>query len=92
MYRVVPSKNFRKQVKRLVIVDKILLKKLNKVIDILCAGESPPQIFQDHKLSGKFKDFRECHIAPDWLLVYCLHKDIPVLELLATGSLATLFE
>ena len=48
-------------------------KDIAKALDVICmlANDEPlPEKFCDHQLSGKWKDFRECHITPDWLLVY----------------------
>lgn len=45
-------------------------KLLKKAVEILAAGEPLPEEYKDHTLSGNFKGCRECHIAPDWLLVY----------------------
>ena len=42
--------------------------------------------YRDHELTGNWKGFRECHIQPDWLLIYLKEKDILTLTLVATGS------
>ena len=47
--------------------------------------------YKDHELKGRYKGFRECHIHPDWLLVYLIDKDILTLTLVDTGSHADLF-
>ena len=55
------------------------LDKLQSIVDKL-ADEIPlEQKYRDHALTGNYKDFRECHIEPDWLLIY--RKDADVLEL-----------
>lgn len=46
---------------------------------------------QDHPLKGKMSKYRECHIQPDWLLVYLIEEDILVLTLIDTGTHADLF-
>lgn len=46
------------------------LDKLFEVINILVNGEKPDTKFKDHDLSGNYKGTRECHIEPDWLLIY----------------------
>jgi mRNA interferase YafQ len=46
---------------------------------------------RDHSLSGSFAGFRECHITPDWLLVYLIENDIMTLTLTRTGSHSDLF-
>ena len=67
------------------------LSKLTKVLDILANGQSLPPKNNDHRLTGSMKDFRECHIEPDWLLVYQIHDDILILTATATGTHADLF-
>lgn len=47
--------------------------------------------YRDHGLSGKYKGFRECHIQPDWLLIYLIEEDILTLTLVDTGTHADLF-
>ena len=49
------------------------------------------QKYQDHPLKGKMSKYRECHIQPDWLLVYLIEEDILVLTLIDTGTHADLF-
>lgn len=48
--------------------------------------------YQDHPLKGKMSKYRECHIQPDWLLVYLIEEDILVLTLVATGTHSDLFD
>ncbi|MBF0397982.1 MAG: type II toxin-antitoxin system YafQ family toxin [Desulfobacterales bacterium] len=66
------------------------MSKLKDIIDKLFAGEVLPPKNKDHKLKGVYKDFRECHIEPDWLLIYKIEDD--TLFLVRTGSHADLFE
>lgn len=47
---------------------------------------------RDHELKGELKNFRECHIQPDWLLIYLLENDILTLTLVDTGTHADLFD
>lgn len=47
---------------------------------------------RDHALSGNYKDYRECHIQPDWLLIYLIEDDVLTLTLIDTGSHADLFD
>lgn len=65
---------------------------LDEVVDKLRCGEKLEDKFRDHRLSGEFKDFRECHIKPDWLLVYLIENDILTLTLVDTGSHADIFK
>lgn len=64
---------------------------LNSVIELLANGEVLPENYYDHSLSGNRVGHRECHIQPDWLLVYYFENDILVLTLARTGSHSDLF-
>ena len=67
------------------------LSKLQKVIEILNKDISSPTKYKDHSLTGIYQDFRECHILPDWLLIYRIDKDILTLVLSRTGTHSDLF-
>ena len=57
----------------------------------LQSGEELDKKYRDHELKGKYKNFRECHIQPDWLLIYLIENDILTLTLVDTGTHADLF-
>ena len=59
---------------------------LSEVVNKLARGETLPAKYKDHSLSGKYADFRECHIQPDWLLIYRVEKDELMLFLFRTGT------
>ena len=61
------------------------------VISMLANGETLPEKYRDHELKGKYKGHRECHIAPDWLLIYKIAEDVLILSLVRTGSHSKLF-
>ncbi len=65
---------------------------LDDVIDTLRNGGTLDQKLQDHELKGQLKGFRECHIQPDWLLVYSIQNDVLILTLVGTGSYSDLFK
>lgn len=65
--------------------------KLTKALDLLSMGDPLPPQYRDHQLTGNLRDFRECHIEPDWLLIYQIHDDILVLTATGTGTHADLF-
>ncbi len=67
------------------------ISQLEKVIKILSSGEALPEKYLDHALAGDYKGYRECHIRPDWLLVYKIQDDILILTLARTGSHSDLF-
>lgn len=64
---------------------------LKEVIDILANGDVLPEKYFDHPLSGDYKGSRECHVEPDWLLIYRIEKDLLVLGLTRTGTHSDLF-
>ena len=68
------------------------LDKLLEVIHLLSNGEKLETKYKDHALSGIYKGTRECHIEPDWLLVYELINDVLVLMLYRLGSHSALFK
>lgn len=61
------------------------------VISILVSGNPLPEKYRDHSLSGNYVGFRECHINPDWLLIYKIENDILTLTLVRTGTHSDLF-
>ena len=67
------------------------IEKLNKAITILANGEVLPEEYLDHPLRGNYMGYRECHIEPDWLLVYKITESVLVLTLYRTGSHSDLF-
>lgn len=64
---------------------------LKEVVEILASGEPLPERYRDHALSGNFLGCRECHIRPDWLLIYEIEDDELILYLTRTGSHSDLF-
>ena len=64
---------------------------LDQVVDMLRQGKKLDEKYHDHGLSGKFRGFRECHIQPNWLLIYLTEDDILTLTLIDTGTHADLF-
>lgn len=67
------------------------ISRLEKKVELL-ANEVPlPEQFKDHNLSGNYNGFRECHIAPAWLLIYQVNNNELVLVLSRTGSHSDLF-
>lgn len=64
---------------------------LEEVLDILCAEQPLPQKYRDHALTGNFIGHRECHITPDWLLIYKIENDELMLSLTRTGTHSDLF-
>ncbi len=67
------------------------LNKLKEIIILLANGEPLPPKNKDHQLKGNYKGHRECHIEPDWLLIYKIQDDMLILTLVRTGSHSKLF-
>ena len=65
---------------------------LEDVIRTLCAEAQLPEKNRDHALCGTFAGFRECHIQPDWLLIYHVEREILTLTLTRTGTHSDLLE
>ena len=64
---------------------------LEEVVERLAMGEPLPEKNRDHALSGNWNGYRECHILPDWLLIYKLEDNILILTLARTGTHSNLF-
>lgn len=66
---------------------------LQEVVTLLCSEEPLPEKFRDHALmnSRNYKGVRECHIEPDWLLIYQIQQELLILKLIRTGSHSDLF-
>lgn len=71
MLLVRPTSQFRKDLKRAAKQGRDI-ELLQKVLEKLAIPESLPARFNDHKLKGEWRDFRECHLEPDWLLIYTI--------------------
>ena len=67
------------------------LSKLDDILQKLRAEESLPEKNRDHDLNGDYKGFRECHVEPDWLLVYAVDKEKIILTASRTGTHSDLF-
>ena len=68
------------------------IKLLEDIVDKLQKGIPLEEKYRDHELKGKFKGFRECHIQPDWLLMYLIEDDVLVLTLVDTGTHSDMFK
>ena len=67
------------------------MKLLDEVVTMLANGEQLPPKNKDHNLSGNYVGKRECHITPDWLLIYEIDQEILYLYLTRTGTHSDLF-
>ena len=69
MYKIRPSSRFQRDLKKIK-KRNYDISLLERVLKMLAAGEELPAKYRDHALIGDFAGCRECHIAPDWLLIY----------------------
>ena len=90
MYDVVLSNRFKRDLKTAA-KRGYNLSLLEQIVDCLAAGKSLPSKNRDHELTGNYSGFRECHIQPDWLLVYCIDGNDLILFLARTGTHSDLF-
>ena len=89
-YNVCHTSAFKRDYK-LMLKRHLPIEKLQTIVEKLRNGEELPPANRDHALTGNWANHRECHIAPDWLLIYQIHEDILILELTRTGSHSDLF-
>lgn len=85
------TNKFKKDWKRLKKRNKDM-KELTTVIDLLASKKTLPERYRDHLSKGNFINRSECHIAPDWLLIYRIEHSRKMLTLERTGSHADLFK
>ena len=85
-FTTVFRKDYKKAKKR-----RLPLEKLKEVVDLLAMGQPLPERNRDHALTGDWVGHRECHIQPDWLLIYRIEEDVLVLTMTRTGTHSELF-
>ena len=81
------KKNYKRAKKR-----GLNLKLLDDVVEALGQGHKLDAKYRDHALHGNGEGFRECHIQPDWLLIYLVENDVLTLTLVETGTHADIFD
>ena len=89
-YQVIYTNKFKKDLKLAKKQNKDL-NKLYKVVELLANGNTLDLSYNDHSLVGDYKDYRECHIESDWLLIYKIKDEKMVLSLTRLGSYSDLF-
>lgn len=89
-YIVKTTSQFKKDYK-LAIKRGLKIKLLENIVAALAMGEALPEKNRDHALSGNWSGHRECHVLPDWLLVYRIEDEVLVLTLARTGTHGDLF-
>ena len=85
-YETTFKKDFKRIIKR-----GYNIRLLEDVIEILASGQVLPEKYKDHNLTGNYYDCRECHITPDWLLIYKINNNELILYLTRTGTHSDLF-
>lgn len=91
MLKIVASKQFRKDLK-LAMRRGLDISSLQNVVDAISRRQVLDSKYNDHELSGYFKGYRECHVEPDWLLIYRVDDKVLKLFLLRTGTHSDLFK
>lgn len=91
MLKIRFRKQFRQDYKRVIKHPGHTPELFQEVLDCLVMEQLLPAKYRDHALSGNYAGFRECHILPDWLLIYKVETDILTLTLTRTGSHSDLF-
>jgi mRNA interferase YafQ len=89
-FKIFPSARFKKDLKT-AIKRGYDMKLLDEVVSMLANGKTLPEKNCDHALHGIYAGCRECHISPDWLLVYEISESELILYLTRTGSHSDLF-
>lgn len=89
-YTIKPTSRFKKDLK---VIQKrgYNLELISEVINILAIGKELPEKYRDHALLGDYSGCRECHICPDWLMIYEISENDLILYLTRTGTHSDLF-
>ncbi|MEO5297971.1 type II toxin-antitoxin system YafQ family toxin [Enterococcus cecorum] len=90
-YEIIYTNQFKRDLKKAKKQNKNL-DRLFEVVEKLANGEILEAKYRDHALTGNYKDSRECHIEPDWLLIYEIKNETLVLLLSRVGSHSELFK
>lgn len=90
MYEFHLSAKFKRDVKKCQRQNKDM-SKFKDIMELLELGHSLPSHNRDHDLTGNWKGYRECHITPDWLLIYRVYENEQTIELARMGSHSDLF-
>lgn len=90
-YTVKTTSQFKRDYK-LAVKQRRNIQLLDRVITLLASGTQLPSEYCDHPLRNNWHGFRECHILPDWLLIYRIDDNVLVLTLTRTGTHSELFD
>ncbi len=92
MYEIDYTRNFKKQVRKIIKSGRCPHAKIIKVIDALVSGSLLNPSLRNHKLNGEYLGMHECHIRPDVLLIYEKDESESLITLVAIGSHPELFK
>ena len=90
MLKIVPSNQFKRDLK-LARKRGCKMEHLRDVVNALANEQKLDEKYRDHRLAGNYNGFRECHVEPDWFLVYRINQDALELFLFRTGTHSDLF-
>ena len=91
MYKITTTNKYDKDLKRIISQPK-LIEEIDTVVSLLSTNDTPlPKKYNDHALKGKYVTYRECHVRPDWLLIYKKDKTNLILVLVRTSTHSQLF-
>jgi len=90
MYKIAASTRFKRDL-RLAIKRGYDITLLDGIVTRLAAGETLDERHHDHPLKGEYQGCRECHVTPDWLLIYEIDNGELILHLTRTGTHSDLF-
>lgn len=90
MLEIIPSNQFKKDLKQ-ARKRGLNMEHLRDVVNTLAGQQKLAPRYRDHGLTGEYRGFRECHVEPDWLLVYRIDEDAIELFLFRTGTHSDLF-
>ena len=85
------GRRFKKEFKKALQRPGNTIEKFKAALEYLVSEKPLPPEYLDHKLGGEFIGYRECHLAPDWLLIYRVEKEVLTLVLSRTGSHSDIF-
>ncbi len=91
MYGIVPTTRYRRAYKRMSSQQGFKSQELEKVIDTIAKGKRLEEKYKDHSLTGTLREYRECHVQNDVLLVYRIEKRELILILVDLGTHSSLF-
>lgn len=91
MRQIIQARQFKRDYKKIAASGRYSVNDFRTVVELLAHDKPLPEKYRDHSLSGEWIGHRECHIKPDWLLIYKKPDTPKSLILTRTGSHSELF-